>query len=351
MSRAGSVLAVAGKELRDILRERSIVVAILVQFFVAAFSTFLTVGLLALYDPGAASSHPVADVGYVGDSGFAGVLATASNLRVQHNPTDAMAAFAAGRLDAVVQEQVGPDGVHTITVVVPEGELRSTLLVTQMRDLLQTYERTLRQANQTLLQHQLVTLPAADSHAPVPYPFVYATLIPLLLLTPVFLSGAIAGDTFTAEIEQRTLLILRSAPISVPRLLWGKLLVPVLLAPAQFLLWAALLAANKQTVHNLPALMVLSASLTLLLSGIGYAIAARLRREGPVQASYALVAIVLAVAGLFLPRDPLNLIARLAAGGNDATSWTTLALILVGGILGATLGIRDAAKRIRRDLV
>ncbi len=343
-----SLLAIAGKELRDILRERSIVVAIVVQFFIAAFSTFLTVGLLALYDPGSASAHPPADIAYQGPGGFDKVMASARNLHVQTGLVDPMGA---GRLGGVVEEAVAPDGARTITIVVPEGDLRSTLLVTQMRDLLQTYEHDLRLANQTHLDHHLLSLPTEPPRAPVPYAFVYATLLPLLLLTPVFLSGAIAGDTFTAEIQDRTLLILRSTPVSVRGILWGKLLVPVLLAPAQFLLWAALLAANGQVVHNLALLALLSMALTLLLAGTGYALAARLRRDGPVQASYALVAIALAVAGLFLPRDPLNLIARLATGETDATGLVTVGAIVAAAVLAALIGIGDAARRIRRDLV
>ncbi|MES2155583.1 MAG: ABC transporter permease subunit [bacterium] len=346
-----SLRAIAGKELRDVLRERSIIVAVLVQFFIAAFSAFLTVGLLALYDPGSATAHPPADVAYLGPGGFDKVMDTTINLHVRNNPVDAMHGFAAGAFEAVVQESIAPDGVHTITIVVPDGDLRSTLIVTQMRDLLQQYEHDLRQANQTRLAQHVVELPQDVPRSPAPYPFVYATLLPLLLLTPVFLSGAIAGDAFTQEIQGRTLLLLRSSPISVPRLLLGKLLVPLALAPLQFLLWVALLWANGQPVANLPLLATLSTSITLVLTGIGYSLAARLRRDGPVQASYALVAIALGVASLFLPRDPLNLIARLATGPADATSLATLALIAAAGITACALGIADAARRIRRDLV
>lgn len=346
-----SLLAVAGKELRDILREKSIVVALLVQFFIAAFSAFLTVGLLGLYDPGSIASHPPADVAYQGPGGFDAVLRGVPNLRLSSNPDDALGGFATGRFDAVVQESVGGDGVRTITLLVPDGELKSTLLVTQFRDLLQSYERDLREANQGRLEHRLLELPAAVRQGVVPYPFVYATLVPLLLLTPVFLSGAVAGDAFSGEIQNRTLLLLRSAPISVPRILLGKLLVPLLLAPAQFLLWAGLLALNGLPIANLAWLALLSLALTLLLCSIGFALAARLRRDGPTQAAYALVAIVLSVGSLFLPRDVLNLIARLGTGDVDGTALLTLGLLSAAALLACILGLRDAAQRIRRDLV
>jgi ABC-type Na+ efflux pump permease subunit len=346
-----SLLAVAGKELRDILREKSIVVALLVQFFIAAFSAFLTVGLLGLYDPGSIATHPPADVAYSGPGGFDAVLRTAPNLRLAVNASGALQAFNSGRFDAVIQESVDAGGVRTVTLLVPEGELKSTLLVTQFRDLLQAYERALREANQPRLEHRLMELPATVRQGVVPYPFVYATLVPLLFLTPIFLSGAVAGDAFSSEIQNRTLLLLRSAPLSLPRILLGKMLVPLLLAPAQFLLWVGLLALNGLPVAGLGWLVLLSLALTLLLCSLGFALAARLRRDGPTQAAYALVAILLSVGSLFLPRDVLNLVARLATGDLDGTALLTLALLSGLAIAACALGLRDAAQRIRRDLV
>ncbi|HUR60960.1 MAG TPA: ABC transporter permease [Candidatus Thermoplasmatota archaeon] len=346
-----SLLAVAGKELRDILREKSIVVALLVQFFIAAFSAFLTVGLLGLYDPGSVASHPPATVAYEGPGGFGKVLGSARNLRLTVDATDALQGFEEGRFDAVVQESIDPDGVRAITLLVPEGELKSTLLVTQFRDLLQTYERDLREARQGNLTHRMLELPATVRQGVVPYPFVYATLVPLLLLTPVFLSGAVAGDAFSSEIQNRTLLLLRSSPLSLQRILLGKMLVPLLLAPLQFLLWAGLLALNGLPVLGLGWLVLLSLALTLLLCSIGFTLAARLRRDGPTQAAYALVAILLSVGSLFLPRDILNLIARLSTGNVDLTALATLGLLWLAAIVACLLGLRDAAQRIRRDLV
>jgi ABC-type Na+ efflux pump permease subunit len=167
----------------------------------------------------------------------------------------------------------------------------------------------------------------------------------------VFLSGAVAGDAFSSEIQNRTLLLLRSAPLSLPRILLGKMLVPLLLAPLQFLLWTGLLALNGLPVRGLGWLSLLSFVLTLLLCSIGFTLAARLRRDGPTQAAYALVAILLSVGSLFLPRDILNLIARLSTGDVDATALASIMFLGLMAVIACALGLRDAARRIRRDLV
>jgi len=342
---------VAAKELRDVLRERSIAIALLVQFFIAAFSAGLSVGLLALYDPGSVQSHLRADVAYTGPGGFDAELLGTSNLRLVRvaDAATALSQFQAGRYAAVVQEQApdGANGTRRVTLLLPDGQVESTLLVTQMKGLLQDYELQLRNARQGRLEHTILSLPGGPAAAP-PYAFLHATLVPLLLLTPVFLSGAIAADALSQELQARTFVLLRSAPASLGALLTGKLAVPVLLAPAQFLLWVGLLRLNGIAVGNVGILAGLAAGLTLLLAGIGFALAARRRRDGPTQASYAFVALALAAASLLLPRDPLNLVAVLSAGRLDPVSWTTLGILAVAAMLAAVLGVGDAARGIRR---
>lgn len=354
MSQIGPTRAVWGiarTELRDVIRERSIVVALFVQFFIAAFSAFLAIGLLALYDPGSVRSDLRATVAYTGPGGFDEHLAEAGRLRlVRVDAEVALAGFHAGTHNAVVQEDwQDANGTRTLTLILPEGDLQSTLLVTQLKGLLQDYERNLRLERQERLVHEMQVLPATrEAQRAAPYAFLYATLIPLLLLTPVFLSGAIASDSLAADLQSRTLTLLRSTPASLPAILLGKLLVPLALAPLQFFLWAALLALNGVPAGNLPLLALVSLLLTTILAGTGYALAARLRRDGPTQASYALAAITLAGVSLLLPRDPLNLIAILASGRVDVAAWQSIAILAAAAAVAAWLGFADAARSIRR---
>jgi ABC-2 type transport system permease protein len=350
VSSGRGIARIAAKEVRDIVRERSIVVALVVQFFIAAFSTYLAVGLLALYDPESAQSDIRADVAYVGPGGFDAHLAEAPWARVVVTDLEgALAGFHARRLEAVVQEQVGDDGVHRITVLLPEGNLQATLVATQVKGVLQDYERELRDARQDRLDHELreVGLGPQAPRQELPFPFLYATLLPLLFLTPVFLAGAVAADSLAGEIQSRTLTILRSAPLRLEAVLGGKLAVHLALAPAQFLLWAGLMELAGVPVANLPLLCLASLLVTATLAGVGFALAARLRRDGPTQASYALVALAFGALALLLPRDPLNLVAHLATGRFDADAATTLAILGVTALASIALGFTDAARQLR----
>ena len=65
---------IARREVKSLSREKTIVLALLIQLFVAGFSSFLVVGLTSLYDPGAVSSGEV-DVAVTGDAADALVQA------------------------------------------------------------------------------------------------------------------------------------------------------------------------------------------------------------------------------------------------------------------------------------
>jgi ABC-type Na+ efflux pump permease subunit len=350
------MMAVAGKDLRDILRERSILASLVVQLFVAGFSTFLSVGLTGLYDPSSVEAFPRAEVGYAGPAGdfhgFDEYLGQERNIQLV--PTTAeggLQAFRDGRLAALVEETLDPGGTRTVTLLMADGTLQTTLLLTQVKGLLQDYEHDLRQGTQDRLGQEVLRIDAPAGGRAASFGFTYGTLLPLLVLTPVFLSGAIAGDAFVQEAQTRTLLLLRASPLSVTGVLAGKLLVPIVLAPVQVLLWIGLLRLNGIVVHTLWAVLLLCTLLALLLASLGVALATWVRKEGQVQASYALVVLLMAVASLLLPHDVLNLVALLASGSPPATAWFTFGVLAAAAALSAGLGLPFAARRIQRDQV
>ncbi len=346
------LFAIAWKELRDVGRERTILLALLVQFAVAAFSAFLTVGLVGLYDPESVQGFPPSRVAYVGPGGFDAYLEDAGNL--DFRPTtleDALLQFESGQLAAVIEETyANATGPRTITLLLPDAEIKTTLVVTQLKNLLRDYERDLRvervdQIKQTLLYVDV------DAEPNPFFGFAFSILLPLLLLTPVFMAGAITGDAFTQEISTHTLTLLRASPLTVHELVIGKMLTPVLLVPAQVGLWILLLRANKLHVHNIPLLLVLALSLTLLVASAGVLIAFLVRREGQTQAAYTLFILFLAGLALLLPRDPFNLIARLGVGQTDPTTLGTVGIygVAAAGLFGIASWVVN--HRLRADAV
>ncbi len=322
------ILKLAGKDLRDILRERSIVLALVTQLFVAAFSAFLTFGLVGLYDPQAIDQFPETDVAYVGPGGFDVYLEDAGNLDVTRPATvaDAIQAFQDGDVRAVVQEtHNGTEGERNVTIMMGEGEVQTTLLVTQLRDLLRNYERDLREERSDRIEQQLVFV-ETDADPGVFFGFAFGILLPLLVATPVFLSGAITGDALSQEMNTKTILLLRASPISTFELVAGKLTTPVLLAPAQVWLWILLLQANGIPVQNVGWLLAATGVWALVLAAAGLLVAMAFPRQGHAQAAYTLLVLVVASLSLALPQSPLNLVARLAVGNPSIETFVSLAI-------------------------
>lgn len=314
----------------------------------AAFSGFLMVGLVALYDPEHAAPTQLVRAAYVGPrNGFDQVL--------QNDPAvgllittyeDALAAFRNGERDVVVQEtRDGPNGTRTVTLLLPDSEIKTTLLVTKFRDLLRTYEKELRIERQDRLDTTVVYVEAPTRASPY-YAFAYSVLLPLLIATPVFLAGSIAADGLTQELRTRTLELLRSSPAGDTEILVGKLLTPVLLAPLQVVLWFLLLALNGVPVHNALPLLVLTTALAALFAALSSLLAVWIRREGETQLAYSLLVLLLFAASLLLEPTPLNLIARLAIGTAGR-----LELLSILGYLGAAGVAIALGLRLSRNLL
>lgn len=346
------VWVLAGKELRDVLREKSLVTAFLIQMLLAGFSALLLAGLTALHSPEALDAAPDSAVAYVGDveGGFDVHLRAADNLQVTATTgADAVAGFEDGTYNAVVQERAADaGGVRELTILLADGELETTLLSTQLRSLLIDYETELRQERAQRLSQDLVLLDTGI-RPETPYTFVYTALIPLLVITPVFLSGAIAGDALSQESKTRTLLLLRSAPVSPTALVFGKLLVPVVLVPVQVAVWLGLFWLNGFPTAQ--PLLVLGAATVMgvLLTAAGTAIAATVRNESTTQAAYAVLVLGLGVLSMLLPRDPLNLVSLFAVGTVEAAGLATVGTLGVLAAAALVLAVVFTRRRIVTD--
>jgi hypothetical protein len=331
--------AVAKKDAGDLVREKTLLVAVAVQFFIAAFSAFLLFGLQGLYDPGSLDARVQADVAYVGDGGFDAWLDDQPGIRLFRTDTPD------GAMDAIIRETVTADGRHVIAIEVPREDITTALLVTRIQDLLQEYERALRADRADRLDTPALSLPPGGNPA---FAFAHATLLPLLVIIPAFLAGSIAGDSFAQELQTRTVTTLRSAPAPVGAIVAGKVAVAVLLAPLQAGLWLLLLAANGFPPASPLMILLAVTAMSSILAAFAVTIAVTIRREGATQAAYAGMALALAVVSQWLPREPLNLLARLSAGPLDAVAVTTVGWLLALGAAAIIAASLLAARVLER---
>jgi ABC-type Na+ efflux pump permease subunit len=327
----GSRTTIARRELLVLAAEKTIVLALVIQLFVAGFSSFLVVGLVSLYDPGPAGATTV-DVAVAGEA--TDDLLAAVDDRDGLDPTvyggteQAVGAFSAGRVDAVLlAERQG--GRAFVTAVAPENDIRTTLVVVQVREALRAYERAERAERTGWLDRRPLALPERTRSSPY-YGFTYTVLVPLLVFLPVFISGSIAVDSITEEIDRGTLELLRVAPVSLADIVDGKLLAAAGIAPLQSALWLALLSLNGTSVGRPGVLVLVAAALAVAVTGAGAAIALTAPDRRAAQFLYSLCVLGLFGATTLLPGDPANTVARLAVGSATTGTAIAVAVYVVG---------------------
>jgi len=341
-------LVIARRDLASLSREKTIVLALAIQLFVAAFSSFLVVGLAAFYDPGTVQGNPV-EAAVTGDAAdeLLAVAADQPGLRARSydDPVAARAAFDDGRVDAVVRvsRRNRPDGsVIDVEATVAEG-LRTTLVVVQLREALDRLERAERTERADALESVPLELPRRVDASPY-FGFIYTILLPLLLFLPVFLAGSTAVDVVTEEIEQGTLDLLRVTPTSLVAIVDGKATGMAVLAPLQGLLWLVLLSANGIAIANVAALVTLVTAMALAVVAIGVALGLAIAERRRAQLSYSLGLLIVFGAAALLPEHPATTVALLAIDSPTVTTWVSLAGYPVAAVLLATLARGYAAR-------
>jgi ABC-type Na+ efflux pump permease subunit len=342
-------LAIANRELASLSREKTIVLALLIQLFVAAFSSFLVVGLTTLYDPSSVEGGSVT-VGITGDASdeLVEAAATRDDITTQQFPSEAeaVAAFRANGVDAVAVA-THEDGRIAVDVTVPDESLRKTLVVVQLRDTLEALERQERDARSRYLDHDLAPLPQGVDASPY-FGFSYTVLLPLLLFLPTFISGSTAVDSVTEEVERGTLELLRVAPVSLRDIVDGKGLAMALLAPAQAVLWIVLLTFNGIAVRNVGPLLAVVTALALVLVGAGVLLALLVPNRQRAQLLYSLGVLAVFAVAAFLPEHPATTVARLAIGSATGTTFLLVAGYVVAGV-GVAVAVRAAVTRLNPE--
>jgi ABC-type Na+ efflux pump permease subunit len=338
-------LTVARRELATLRAEKTIVLALLIQLFIAAFSSFLVVGLVSLYDPGSVQGYDV-DVAVTGDAteDLLAAVDSQESVRGDAYPSRdrALAAFERGRVDAVLATETRDGRVH-VTAVAPDSNVRTTLVVVQLRETLRAFERAERAERAGNLQTAPLELPPDGRTSPY-FGFTYTVLIPLLCFLPVFIGGSIAVDSVAEEFERGTLELLRVAPLGLVDIVDGKVWAAAALAPGQASLWLLLLAVNGTRVASPVALVALVGAVGLGVVAVGAAIALFAPERRTAQLVYSLTVLAAFGATALLPQSPVNAAARLAVGSASAATRLAAVAYAAAGV-GAYLLVRRLAAR------
>ena len=328
------------KELKAVTRERTIVIAIIIQLFIASFSSAILVGLMSLYDPEAIglSARIRLRVGIVGDRSDPLVDLLRQN-QVQVVPfetlEEASEAFSEGRIEAALlipQSDTGSGrGLRHVSLFLPESEALYTLILMVLRDPLKQYESYLREQNGIHLKFADIEGRPSTLHE-----FRYGVILPLLVFFPAFITGSMVIDSLSEELANHTLDTLWSAPVSLHVIVGAKIAAPVLLAGGQCVLWATLLYVNGILIRNL-VLVLLMATLNAAIIGVtSVFIVLYFKDRERSQFTYSLFILLSTSLGYAFDVSPVTVITRLATGDyyTGISDVAVYGLVLLGLLAG-----------------
>ena len=331
---------IAKKEIFGLSAEKTIVFAILLQVFIAMFSSFLMTGLTAMYDPDALEGYSTATygIGYAGaDSPLIDEFGRCDDLLLfRMDPDQALAALRERRITAAVfVPDTPPDAEEpiVITLYLIKNDLLSSVVNVKLKDVLQGYERELREVRADRMASFPLELNFPGSaDAENFFEFIYGLLIPLLVLLPAVISAALVIDLITEEYQQKTLETLISTPVTFPEMVWGKIAACAILVPIQASIWLFLLGVNGIVVRGATAIVLHASAGGLFLILIGALIALYYRERTSAQFIFSTALVVIFLFVMTVPGNPLNLIVRLAVDTAGPIHW----LILLP-VVGATV--------------
>ncbi|UUX93404.1 ABC transporter permease [Methanoplanus endosymbiosus] len=330
-------IIIAKKELQGLFSEKTILLAILLQLFIAMFSSFLLVGLASMYNPDSISQYSTIKypVGVTGNttSPLTGQLASSDNFVIYEMELGtALAALKERKLSAVIWipgiEEYSADPI-TITLYVIQNDIQSSIVNVKLKDALLDYEDRLRKIRQSRLEFKPVELilpetnPSSDF-----YEFVYGLLIPLLVFMPAIISGALIIDLITEEYQQDTLETLMSTPVTFPEMIWGKTAACLGLVPVQSAGWLLLLMANGIAISGFVPIILHVTAGSMVIILIGALIALKYRERTNAQFIFSTALVVVILASLAVPLNPANLIVRLSVDSIGPVHWLVLAMVM-----------------------
>ena len=304
--------AMVKKELRSVTREKTIVIALVIQLLIASFSSVILVGLLSFYDPESIGLNASANikVGVIGNVGsrLVGFLKNC-NIKVKalSSPLAAEDEFKAGEIDAVIFIPEDNGDVVEMQLFLPSAETRSTVILMMLREPLKRYENYLR-------ERQGINIRYSDIKGlhPTTHEFLYSFIVPILMFFPAFIAGSMVIDSVSEELETHTLETLWSAPLSLSAIFGAKIVAALVLTVVQCALWSLLLRFNHIYIRNL-GLVLLLAAVVAAINAVGSAfIAMYFKDRERAQFMYSLFIMIEAGIGYFWDSSPLILMTRLA---------------------------------------
>src|SRR5659263_111191 len=335
------------KEIKSLVFEKTLILAIIVQLLIASFSSLIVIGLASFFDPSSLSKYdtPRANVGIVGQGEIRQFIEKGHIHPHYYRDVDsALVDFYNNRIDAIIvipKEGSGGSEIINLVIYLPQSDIRGTFVTLELKKPLEEYEGYVRDIRGERIGFEPIKLYVDNisKKTSTYFEFIFGILIPLLVFTPVFISGGLIIDMLTEEYERKTMDLLLVSPVSFSQILNGKMITAIIIVPAQAFLWILLVRLNGVVVHNIGLILLLSGIIAAIVVIIGAMIAVKYKKRMISQYLYSLVLILMFLMGYLFTNSPFNLVTRLAADSIGAEAlvfcgmYAVVAVVLYMGMM------------------
>ncbi|AEA48115.1 ABC transporter permease [Archaeoglobus veneficus] len=311
------IVELAAKDLKSVGREKTFLMAVGLQLFVAMFASVLTFGLLVLYNPSYAGIGGDVEIGLVGD---APVLESVLNAIKYDSIQQALEDFYSGKIDAVVWlPKENLSSTNFVRVYLPKEEVKAIQASIVLREKLVEYEEKLRElrgvpgeVNLKIYSPEFESVEVPEGSS-VPFKLIYVVLIPLLMLTTAATAAGMFIDLITEEIESKTAHVLLATPLTPIEFIAGKVLAAIVLSAILAPTWMLLLILNGVEIHSFALVALLSVAVSCIFISIA-GIASLAGDRERAQLIFSLLVIGLIPVFFISHLTPAGLVTRIAAG-------------------------------------
>ncbi len=306
----------------DLAREKTISFAILLQLFIILTSSLLLTNSMSIFNPdnlekesitigitGDMDQIPIVEE-YIKDSGFAYAIYTSQD--------NAEKDFESEKIDGIID--ILPRTEHLpiyIRLTLVKGDVRSSMLLSEMKSVLEIYENELREKNlaepDAILLDRLRIKEVPNPVATQIFEALYSILIPFLLLMPGVLIGGLIIDILMEELEKKTLNLLILI-LSFRRYLFELLVATMGISVIQILLWQLLLSWQGIIIANLPAITAIVIMVNFIMFIFCILLTLTVMDKTRAQLIYSFLMLLLFASTPLFSVNPIRVISRLAIG-------------------------------------
>ncbi len=324
------------KDFQFLFQEKTILVIILIQLFIASSSSVLIFGLSGMYDPASISSEITFGTVNGGPMNDIILKESKSTYASYNNLNEALKDFKRGEIDAIIQRSVETKSDGSIRVYLnvftPKTGFVSTLVTSEVKELALQYENQLRAQfhDQGILDNRVKMMRTYKISSY--FHFTHSILVPLLYLVPALLSGILIVDLITEEFENGTMDLLEVSPLDFETILNGKVFVAWVLVPFQAALWMSLLRLNGIMIDNVFPSLILTISISGVLITAGGIISLHFKDRKRSQLIFTTFTILFLGLLHLTQFNPINLLAKLSIGSETIKTYILVLIYFITSI-------------------